>query len=227
VITERSVRFLSSLEAAINNPTVVEDIFSIWKRCLKVNKSLVFQSKQLEEFLLVMTRCIGLEHPEAANSHLDFIFELFNMLKHDVRDQLNLDRVSLIELMLMNPESVSNIQMNQQEIKIIQFFLNHGKDILNQYIKILLETPSSRVVDYFIDTIVELCETFHDPSCQTKSNSYNWMQAVLSEIPMTIFTADESQRLLDKFSQNKNNLRFLSSEINIIYIRAKNHNRRK
>lgn len=62
VISERCIRFLTSLEAAVNHPTVVEDIFAIWNRCLRINPNLAFNSKQLEEFLLVMTKCIGLEH---------------------------------------------------------------------------------------------------------------------------------------------------------------------
>lgn len=80
VITEKCIRFLGTLEAAHNNPLVVEDLFSIWKRCLTCNKALVFNSRHLQDFLVVMTRCFGLEHSDAAHSHHKFIHDLLDVI---------------------------------------------------------------------------------------------------------------------------------------------------
>lgn len=123
---------------------------------------------------------------------------------------------------------MTSFQMNPQELQLIKFFLTHGREILQKYMQLLLETPPSSVVDIYVDTIIEICESFHDPDQETESNSLKWMTSVITEIPVTIFTADESKRLVEKFEKNsQGHLGFLQGELMIIYKRAKNHNRRK
>ena len=89
------------------------------------------------------------------------------------------------------------------------------------YFKEILDTPPSAVIDYYIDVVAELTYQF-------KPDSKEWIVQALQIIPIYVYTDDEKNRMVDKFEtqQGSQFLRYVESEINIIYKRAKNHNRR-
>ena len=87
--------------------------------------------------------------------------------------------------------------------------------------EVILSDPPKTVIYFFIDSVVDICEAFRD---RQDNASFHWLTAVLQKIPNTIFTQDESARILKKF--NTDNIKFLEDELSIIYKRTRNHNRR-
>jgi len=97
--------------------------------------------------------------------------------------------------------------------------------------KEILSVPPRGVVDYYIDVFVEICYTFRikDPNSQqaeTLVSSKEWLIECLQIIPINVFTADEKQRMINKFVDTDTDKRFMESEVQIIYQRSKNHRNR-
>ena len=103
--------------------------------------------------------------------------------------------------------------------------------------KEILSVPPRGVVDYYIDVFVEICYTFRikDPNSQqsatgqqaeTLASSKEWLIECLQIIPINVFTADEKQRMINKFVDTDTDKRFMDSEVQIIYQRSKNHRNR-
>ena len=102
--------------------------------------------------------------------------DLLNEIRGDVKDGLKLDSVSLVSLSQINPEVLEEENITQTELKVIQFFLTNGQEILNQYIKIILDTPPRSVIDYHIDVFTSFCHTFRQGSNTQDTNTSNqWL----------------------------------------------------
>ena len=64
--------------------------------------------------------------------------------------------------------------------------------MVSMYIEALLHVPPREVTECFIDTLVSLCVAFRENSI-----AYEWLEASLHHVPITVFTIENKQRLLN------------------------------
>jgi len=89
---------------------------------------------------------------------------------------------------------------------------------------VIVNIPSRNVIDYHIDSLTAICNAFKQPADGVQG-SLEWTKNALSTLPQTIYTHDESQRLVSQFNSSKR-IKGLDTELHVIYKRAKNYNRR-
>ena len=118
---------------------------------------------------------IGLHHKDAADSHCKFVVDLVKKLKLDCQSN---------SFSAVNPE-----QVDSNEYKVIRFFMDQGPHILGKYFSEILDTPPSSVIDYYIDSVTEICYSF-------LPESKEWMISTLQGIPINVYTDDEKNRMV-------------------------------
>jgi len=84
-ITEHTIgKVLVDQRAYDYEPEVAYDYFGMCTRLLKTNKVLFFSSPYLEALLNTWMLGIGIEHPEAAQTHESFISNLLSTVRNDL-----------------------------------------------------------------------------------------------------------------------------------------------
>jgi len=84
--------------------------------------------------------------------------------------------------------------------------------------KEILDTPPRSVIDFYIDVFVEICHTFRPgKDAQAVNSSKDWLVQCLQLVPINVFTDDEKQRLVSKFTESEDSAKYLESELNILY----------
>jgi hypothetical protein len=70
--------------------------------------------------------CIGLQHPDSAESHSKFLLELMTDLSYASKNSnLNINDLKYMQIEDVNPEII-----NQNELKVIKFFGQQGNQIV-------------------------------------------------------------------------------------------------
>ena len=77
----------------IQHPSIVEDLFSLCRRYLKLVKHIFFKCNQLEEMMGVAVKAVGLDHSESADSHSKFLVDLLSVIRYDIKRGLKLQSV--------------------------------------------------------------------------------------------------------------------------------------
>jgi hypothetical protein len=72
-------------------PEVSFDYFGMCGRLLKTNKVLFFSTPYLEALLNTWANGIGLEHPEASQTHESFISSLLSIVRTDLSQVADLE----------------------------------------------------------------------------------------------------------------------------------------
>lgn len=75
-------------------------------------------------------RCIGLDHPDSAESHSKFLIELLQDLKYATKmSGMNINDLKMIQIENINPEMI-----NENELKVIKFFGEQGNQIVMLFV---------------------------------------------------------------------------------------------
>lgn len=91
-ITEHTIgKVLVDQKAFEYEPEVSFDYFGMCGRLLKTNKVLFFSTPYLEALLNTWANGIGLEHPEASQTHESFISSLLSIVRTDLTQVADLE----------------------------------------------------------------------------------------------------------------------------------------
>lgn len=138
-------------------PEVAFDYFGMCARLLKTNKVLFFSSPYLEPLLNTWSLGLGLEHPEAAQTHESFISNLLTIVRNDLSHVCDLEQPGLVmtEVAKVVSEAFTDIHVN--EVAVWKYMLDNGGQMINKLMECILNAPSRDIVDHMIATLIVFC----------------------------------------------------------------------
>lgn len=170
----------------------------------KHNKTLFFQSSQLESIISLSIALIGVDDERAAESHSKFLIELFKCLQDDL-------------LYLEEGQSVDT-QLLERERLLFSFLKNQACQILKTYVQEILKVPRRSVADNFVDVLVETVASFI--TCQPEIQQ--WLAEALQTVPSNVFTEENKQVIVEMASDTSGFRRGrLAQEFDILAKRAR------
>ena len=137
-MTEHTIaKVLVDSRAFDYEPEVAFDYFGMCARLLKTNKALFFSCPYLEALLNTWALGIGIEHPEAAQTHESFVSNLLNIVRADLSEVADLEQnLQWDQVAQVVRDTFPQIHVN--EVAVWKYMLEKGGLIIEKLMDCIL-----------------------------------------------------------------------------------------